>query len=85
MPDNILQMHSHNNTVASLLSQMTQPPKPKTLYEALNTERQDLIGLPNVQINPRRETPVDKEKNVGRWKVIEKQLRYKGLPVLGST
>lgn len=31
----------------------------------------------------RRETPVDKEKEVGRWKVIERELKARGLPVLG--
>ena len=34
-------------------------------------------------ILPRRETPVDREKETGRWKVIERELRERGLPVLG--
>ncbi|EXJ80694.1 hypothetical protein A1O3_06978 [Capronia epimyces CBS 606.96] len=38
---------------------------------------------PNVMVLSRRETPVDKEKEVGRWKVIERELRARGLPVLG--
>ncbi|KIX02458.1 uncharacterized protein Z518_08399 [Rhinocladiella mackenziei CBS 650.93] len=38
---------------------------------------------PNVMVLSRRETPVDKEKEVGRWKVIERELRDRGLPVLG--
>ncbi len=38
---------------------------------------------PNVMILSRRETPVDKEKEVGRWKLIERELRARGLPVLG--
>ena len=42
-----------------------------------------LTSLPNVEIFPRRHTPVDKEKTVGRWKVIEKELQKRGLPVLG--
>jgi hypothetical protein len=37
----------------------------------------------NVTILPRRETPVDREKEVGRWKVTEKELRERGLPVFG--
>lgn len=39
---------------------------------------------PNVMVLPRRETPVDKEKEVGRWKVIEQELIERGLPVLGK-
>lgn len=27
---------------------------------------------------------MDKEKEVGRWKVIEKELQDRGLPVLGK-
>ncbi|KIV84471.1 hypothetical protein PV11_00247 [Exophiala sideris] len=37
----------------------------------------------NVMVLSRRETPVDKEKEIGRWKVIERELKSKGLPVLG--
>ena len=43
-----------------------------------------LKGLPNLKMMARRYTPVDKEKEVGRWKVIEGELRRRGLPVLGS-
>lgn len=39
---------------------------------------------PNVMVLPRRETPVDKEKEIGRWKVIEQELIERGLPVLGK-
>ena len=59
-----------------------QKPKPKNLYEKL-MEKQQLTGQSNLMILPRRETPVDKEKEVGRWKVIEKELIERGLPVLG--
>ncbi|KAK5237676.1 hypothetical protein LTR47_000768 [Exophiala xenobiotica] len=38
---------------------------------------------PNVMVLSRRETPVDKEKEIGRWKVIARELEAKGLPVLG--
>lgn len=37
----------------------------------------------NVLVLSRRETPVDKEKEIGRWKVIERELKARGLPVLG--
>ena len=57
-------------------------PRPKNLAEMLAT-KSELASLPNVKIMGRRETPVDKEKAVGRWKVIEAELRSRGLPVLG--
>ena len=57
-------------------------PKPKNLAETLAMKTQ-LASLPNVKIMGRRETPVDKEKAVGRWKVIEAELKSRGLPVLG--
>ena len=40
--------------------------------------------LPNVKIASRRITPIDKERAVGRWKVIEKELMDRGLPVTGD-
>ena len=42
-----------------------------------------LVGLPNVRVMGRRETPVDRERVVGRWKVIEEELKRRDLPVLG--
>jgi hypothetical protein len=44
---------------------------------------ESLTQQSNLLIFHRRETPVDKEKEVGRWKVIEKELTARGLPVLG--
>ncbi|KFY07391.1 hypothetical protein V492_07171 [Pseudogymnoascus sp. VKM F-4246] len=67
---------------SDLLGFMATPPKPKKVIEAL-AQRDALFDLPNVKIHSRRVTPVDKEKSVGRWKVIEKELEARGLPVLG--
>ncbi|KAK8179441.1 hypothetical protein BC567DRAFT_285850 [Phyllosticta citribraziliensis] len=39
--------------------------------------------LTNVKIVDRRVTPIDKEKEVGRWKLIEDELLERGLPVTG--
>ena len=57
-------------------------PKPKNLAERLAANK-ELASLPNVTIMGRRETPVDREMAVGRWKIIEAELRSRGLPVLG--
>jgi len=56
-------------------------PKPKNIAETLM--RKKAMGG-NVMVLPRRETPIDKEKEVGRWKVIERELRARGLPVMGT-
>jgi hypothetical protein len=57
--------------------------KPKNIAETL-LMKENLAHLPNLKIMGRRETPVDKEKEVGRWKVIEAELEERGLPVLGK-
>lgn len=66
-----------------LLGFLVKKPKPKKLAESLKTD-ETLNSLPNVKMMDRRYTPIDKEKEVGRWKVIEAELISKGLPVTGG-
>lgn len=61
---------------------MVKPPPPRTVYEAVQ-QRGELTDLPNVQIVPKRVTPVDKARAVGSWKIIEEELKRRDLPVLG--
>lgn len=68
--------------VQALLDFIIEPPKPKKLADALVRDAK-LTGLPNVKIYDRRVTPIDKERSLGRWKVIEKELQARGLPVTG--
>ncbi|MCJ1438599.1 hypothetical protein MMC27_007989 [Xylographa pallens] len=70
------------HTVANLVEHLTEKPKPKKLAEQL-LAKPALANMPNVQIFDRRHTPVDKEKEVGRWKIIERELMRRGLPVTG--
>lgn len=70
-------------SIGDLIAQVVKPPKPKKLVEEIQA-RGDLLELPNVHVFPRRITPVDKENQVGRWKIIEKELQRRGLPVLGT-
>jgi hypothetical protein len=81
IPDPII---ASMNTPKDLLEWLVQKPKPKNVAEQL-LERADLMALPNVQIFERRHTPIDKEKEVGRWKVIEEELQNRGLPVTGKS
>lgn len=42
------------------------------------------MEVPNVTVHNKRQTPVDKEMAVGRWKVIEEELVQRGLPIVGK-
>jgi hypothetical protein len=70
-------------TIGALVARVIKPPKAKKLAEEIQAKG-DLLELPNVQVYPRRLTPVDKENMVGRWKLIEGELQKRGLPVLGT-
>ena len=71
------------STPASVINHLVQPTKPRKLIEEIE-EKGLLAELLNVQVFPKRVGPVDKEKMVGRWKLIEKELKARGLPVLGT-
>ena len=80
IPDPVLQ---DINSAKALFGRLVTKPKPKKLAECLTLNEQ-LLELPNVQLRERRWTPIDKEKQVGRWKVIEKELKERDLPVTGN-
>jgi Ribosomal subunit 39S len=80
IPDPVIKS---SNSAQALLRQLITPPKPNKVVDALK-QKSYLVELPNVIIYGRRQTPVDKERKVGRWKVIEKELRERGLPVFGK-
>lgn len=71
------------NSAKALLGFLVKKPKAKKLAQSLMAD-ENLQNLPNVKIMDRRYTPIDKEKQVGRWKVIEKELKRQGLPVTGG-
>jgi hypothetical protein len=52
------------------------------LAQALQDQKQ-FSSLRNVNVSGKRITPIDKEKKVGRWKLIEQELTERGLPVTG--
>lgn len=78
IPDSVV---AKIHVVQDLVDHLTEIPKPKKLAEQLVT--QPIAAMPNVEIFPRRHTPIDKEKELGRWKVIERELQKRGLPVTG--
>jgi len=69
--------------VQTLLAVLVRPPKSKKLAEEIQA-RGELQALPNVAVHQRRITSVDKQKRVGRWKVIVQELEKRDLPAFGS-
>ena len=71
------------NTVSDAINYLDRAskPKPKKLAGLLD-QRQDLAELPNVRIAKKQLRQVDREREVGRLKVIEKELERLGLPAL---
>lgn len=63
------------------MAEKTKNKGAKIAEQLLKDEK--LAAQANLLVLGRRETPVDKEKEVGRWKVVEEELRSRGLPVLG--
>ena len=70
------------NTTQALLGHLITPPKSHKLSETL-AQNEDLLRLSNIRVYEKRITSVDKEKSIGRWKLIEKELQERELPVFG--
>jgi hypothetical protein len=66
-------------TVDDIRLHIISRPKPKTLFDTLHQKYQ-LTPLPNVKIHQKRVTFVQREKSIGRLKLIEKELVERGLP-----
>ena len=77
IPDYVI---DRSGTAGALFRELIVKPKPKKLVESLERDER-LQQLENVRISPRRVTAIDKDRAVGRWKVIEEVLIQKGLPV----
>lgn len=70
------------STPNSLCVYLGKKPKPKKIAEAL-LQSNGIVELPNVQILDKRYSLMERETEVGRWKVIKEELEKRGLPVLG--
>ncbi|PNY26387.1 Uncharacterized protein TCAP_03681 [Tolypocladium capitatum] len=70
-------------TVKHVLTLASKQPKPPKLAQLLS-RRDDLQKLPNIKVHSRKIGPIDKEMAVGRWKVIEEELKKRDLPVTGT-
>lgn len=73
---------AESNTAGLLLLKITKREQPKKLAERLE-QNHTLSKLSNVKVSGTRVTPIDRERQVGRWKVIEQKLLDKNLPVTG--
>lgn len=73
---------SNAKTLDGLYNAFKMKVPAKKLY---NAEELDLLKhTQNVQVLGRRRTVVDREKAVGRWKLIEEELEIRDLPLFGS-
>jgi hypothetical protein len=70
------------STIQHLLTLGGKAPKAERLFDELE-EKGRLQSLSNVKVHGRKIGAIDKEVAVGRWKVIEEELRKRGLPVTG--
>ncbi|KAF2144949.1 uncharacterized protein K452DRAFT_295514 [Aplosporella prunicola CBS 121167] len=68
--------------LVSSLSKYDKRLRPEKVAEWVETTSK-YNNLKNVTFSGRRVTPIDKEKAVGRWKVIEQKLIDRDLPVTG--
>ncbi|PSK58722.1 Cell division control protein 15 [Elsinoe australis] len=68
--------------VSSLRAALVRKQKEARFSEVFGkNQNSEVRDLPNVSISDRRVTMFDKENERGRWKIIEKALRQRGLPV----
>ncbi|KYK60240.1 hypothetical protein DCS_01377 [Drechmeria coniospora] len=70
-------------TVKHLLTLTAKPTKAPKLAEQLR-RRDDLRKLTNVELHDSKIGPIQKEMAIGRWKVIEAELKKRNLPVTGA-
>ncbi|TKA32036.1 hypothetical protein B0A50_01282 [Salinomyces thailandicus] len=70
-------------TLASIYTHLAAPAAPKKLAHAPALQKLQ-SRAPNVAVHARRQTPIDAERKVGRWKVIQDELMKRDLPVTGS-
>ena len=67
--------------IAGTLCRFLTLPKPKNTADTL-LSRPDLAELPHVSISRKRVSPFDKDVKLGRWKLIEEELKKKNIPAL---
>lgn len=70
------------NTAKHILTLAARDPRPLKLAQMLE-KRSAFNDLTNVTVHDRKIGPIDKEVAVGRWKVIEEELKRRDLPVTG--
>ncbi|CAH0014721.1 unnamed protein product [Clonostachys rhizophaga] len=69
--------------VRDVLTTLFQQRKPSSLADEL-LAKPEVTKLPNVRVHSRKVGPIDKEIEIGRWKIIEEELKKRDLPVTGT-
>lgn len=69
------------HTADDLVRHLMVPAKPPKLAAVLKEKADDgLSALPNVHLHDRRWRPMDREKEIGREKLIREELTRRNLP-----
>lgn len=80
IPDPVI---SNASTVTDFYTAVKARERPQKLAET--PEVQQLSEqLPNVQLHRRKRSMITKEKEIGRWKLIEAELNARDLPITGT-
>jgi hypothetical protein len=74
---------SSATTLEGLYNAFKIKEKPKKLAQSEQMQSMN-TAIPNITVHHRKRSMIDKEKAVGRWKVIEEELMKRDLPVTGS-
>ena len=74
---------SNATTIEDLFVHLKSKDRPQKLAQS-EEFRQMNTGLLNVKIHQRRPKLIQREKQVGRWKLIEAELTARGLPLTGT-
>lgn len=86
LPDPLLNRLAQNPeaTYGDLVAAVLEftAPKPQKVNDYL-VANDALLAQANVKVSAKKVLPSDKEKALGRWKVIEGELLKRGLPVFG--
>ncbi|KAK3112523.1 hypothetical protein LTR53_011130 [Teratosphaeriaceae sp. CCFEE 6253] len=79
LPDSAI---STSTSPAEIVRHLSTKEKAKKLVQEPRMQRLNRTA-PNVQISGSRQTSIDREKKIGRWKIIEEELVRRQLPVTG--
>lgn len=80
IPDILL---SNTKTIDHLLRAFSIKEPAKKLHDSEQLQKLSYTS-PNIQVHETRRTHVHKDKEMGRWKLIEEEMNARGMPTRGG-